>query len=425
MLYAADDYFDQLKQRYDHDHEIASLIASSPDAEHTDHKGKAGEDKMTSVQVTDEKRSETTGRLWPESNKPDPMPPHLAFMFTRISPEQMMYMWNVYTAIFFGQCSCVVAYMLLLKFGCPWWPATLIMGIPAWQLCIQNVYCLHDVLHGATFPPFWWQKYITHCWSDQVSFPWEDIIMEHNKHHASTVDLLIHGEFGWDPSNWLYWPNEYSWFTTPLVLPWHFFGANDTGFLFACLWYLNFPADGPGGKCNPEFWKKWFDRRAKHQLWLCILWGSVWLLGTWPLGRSLSEGWRFFLPVTIAMRLGFTSAWLFIVNFNHSATWNHFLSSDPDRSWPLLHEMMALILGGRHRWNEILFHDLHHAFPNAVGTLSQRGRFHGWKKVHDAAVDILHNGLFKPNSDKPTQMQEMQKKRSVLVKQRISQVVKH
>jgi len=84
---------------------------------------------------------------------------------------------------------------------------------------------------------------------------------------------------------------------------------------------------------------------------------------------------------------------------------------------------MALILGGRHRWNEILFHDLHHAFPNAVGTLSQRGRFHGWKKVHDAAVDILHNGLFKPNSDKPTQMQEMQQKRSVLVKQRLSQVI--
>ena len=24
---------------------------------------------------------------------------------------------------------------------------------------------------------------------------------------------------------------------------------------------------------------------------------------------------------------------------------------------------------------------VHHAFPNAVGTLSQRGRFHGWEKV--------------------------------------------
>ena len=34
----------------------------------------------------------------------------------------------------------------------------------------------------------------------------------------------------------------------------------------------------------------------------------------------------------------------------------------------------------------------HHAFPNALGTLSQRGRFHGWKKVHDASVCCLPVG---------------------------------
>merc|ERR1719387_2577614 len=82
--------------------------------------------------------------------------------------------------------------------------------------------------------------------------------MEHMKHHSSTVDLLIHGEFGWDPSSWLYVPNEYSWFTTPLVVPWHFFGANDTGAMFMVLWFLNFPAEQPGGKCNKDFWSKWF-----------------------------------------------------------------------------------------------------------------------------------------------------------------------
>lgn len=38
------------------------------------------------------------------------------------------------------------------------------------------------------------------------------------------------------------------------------------------------------------------------------------------------------------------------------------------------------------------FHDVHHAFPNALGTLSQRGRFHGWKKVHDASVCCLPVG---------------------------------
>ena len=63
------------------------------------------------------------------------------------------------------------------------------------------------------------------------------------------------------------------------------------------------------------------------------------------------------------------------------------------------------------------FHDVHHAFPNAVGTLSQRGRFHGWEKVHDAAAEVLHRGLWKPNGDEETQMQKTQKKRSLMMKQ--------
>ena len=74
--------------------------------------------------------------------------------------------------------------------------------------------------------------------------------------------------------------------------------------------------------------------------------------------------------------------------------WNEFLAQDPGRTWPVLHNIMALVLGGKHRWNEMLFHDVHHAFPNAVGTLSQRGRFHGWEKVHDAAAEVLHRGLW-------------------------------
>ncbi|CAE7564285.1 AMT1-1 [Symbiodinium sp. CCMP2456] len=90
---------------------------------------------------------------------------------------------------------------------------------------------------------------------------------------------------------------------------------------------------------------------------------------------------------------------------------------DPGRTWPVLHNVMAMVLGGKHRWNEMLFHDVHHAFPNAVGTLSQRGRFHGWEKVHDAAAEVLHRGLWKPNGDEETQMQKTQKKRSLMMKQ--------
>lgn len=80
---------------------------------------------------------------------------------------------------------------------------------------------------------------------------------------------------------------------------------------------------------------------------------------------------------------------------------------------------MAMVLGGRHRWNEMLFHDVHHAFPNAVGTLSQRGRFHGWQEVHDAAAKILARGIFKPNGDAETVMMKQQRKRSILLKDRI------
>ena len=44
---------------------------------------------------------------------------------------------------------------------------------------------------------------------------------------------------------------------------------------------------------NKEFWSKWVPRRVKHNLFVLSLWVCVWLLGTWPLGRPLSEGWRF------------------------------------------------------------------------------------------------------------------------------------
>merc|ERR1712107_841992 len=123
-------------------------------------------------------------------------------------------------------------------------------------------------------------------------------------------------------------------------------------------------------------------------------------------GRPISEGWRFMMTVSIFARCGFSAAWMFITNFTHSHPWNHFLAKDPARTWPVLHDTMAFVLGGKHRWNEMLFHDVHHAFPNAVGTMSQRGRFHGWQKVYDAAAEGLANGLWKPNGDEETEIED-------------------
>lgn len=163
------------------------------------------------------------------------------------------------------------------------------------------------------------------------------------------------------------------------------------------------------GKCNKEFWSKWFPRRVKHNCVVWSLWLCVWLLGTWPLGRPFSEGWKFVLPVTCAARVGFSLAWMFITNFTHSLSlgfgqqlkinfwkifllescnfsqvwyfcilnldpksiawigfttsqnsgssrpWNKFLASDPGRNRPILHNLMALAVGGKHRWNEMLY----------------------------------------------------------------------
>ena len=420
MVYGVNEYEEMLRTKMTENSEIAQLKAMSPDQEGP--KASAGEAGSVLKSGTEANGKSKKGkREFPTPNKPDPMPRELEFLFTRISPEQMLYMWNVYTALFCAQCACVLAYCFMLSQDVNWYLATAAFGVPMAALMIQNVYILHDVLHGATFPPYDWQKYITHCWADQFSLPWEELVLEHQRHHASTVDLLVHGEFGWDPATWLYvlqeWTDKwYGWLTVPLVPVWHWIGANDTGALFSLLWYANFPDQGAGGKCNKDFWGKWVPNRLRHCLFVASLWTCVWLLGTWPLGRPLSEGWRFFLPVTIACRTGFTIAWTFFTNFNHSHWWNEFLAENPTRSYPVLSRVMAFLLGGKHRFNEMLFHDLHHAFPNAVGALSQRGRFHGWEKVHDAAVDVLSRGLFLPqgegNQEPP--MQKLQKKRSLM-----------
>jgi len=434
MVYGADEYLEHLSKKYEEYHELAALLQASPDGGHDADQAKAATAKsgdakaggMLALDVDDDKRSKKTKRAIPTPNIPEPMPSNLAFMFTKISPEQKMYMWNVYTLIFLAECLNVVLYWAMLKYGpsmgLEFGPATAIFGIVMASLCIQNVYILHDVIHGATFPPYDWQSFITHPFADFISIPWMDLIMEHNRHHNSTFDLLNHNEFGWDPANWLYtlqeWTFEwYGWLTVPLLPFWHFFGANDTGFLFACLWWLNFPDAGPGGKCDKGFYKKWLPTRVKHNAFLFCLWGCVWLLGSYGLGRPLSEGWRFVLWVSCFCRCGFSAAWLFIANFNHSHLWNEFLANDPERTWPMLHTSMAFLLGGRHRWNEMLFHDVHHMCPGRIGAMSQRGRFHGWQKVHDACVEILAAGLW-VSDDMETKMEQHQRKRSMVLKQR-------
>merc|ERR1712039_489923 len=146
------------------------------------------------------------------------------------------------------------------------------------------------------------------------------------------------------------------------------------------------PDEGAGVKCNKELYKKWLPRRIKHHAIVAVHWLLVFALGQ----LVLNDGWTFFLAVTCFARVGFSAAWMFITNFNHSHPWQNFLRKDPARNYPII--------------------------PNAVGTLSQRGRFHGWAKVHDACVEVLHNGIWVENGDEPTEMQKTQRNRSLLMK---------
>merc|ERR1719446_1061570 len=189
----------------------------------------------------------------------------------------MLHLWDIFTKLFIAQCSWVACYAVALRLLPDFfWPVTIIFGIFMAEFSIQNVYCLHDVAHGATFPPHEWQKFITHCWADMISISWEDLILQHNRHHAATPDLLIHGEFGWDPEEWLYVLQDYSWLTVPLVPLWHFLGASDTGCLFAIMWYSVFPEMTKDGACHKQFWSKWFPMRLKHHFVCFLLWATVW-----------------------------------------------------------------------------------------------------------------------------------------------------
>ena len=52
-------------------------------------------------------------------------------------------------------------------------------------------------------------------------------------------------------------------------------------------------------------------RRVYHNAFVLALWTFVWFLGTYPLGRPLSEGWRFAVGRCVATRLKTNSCWTF------------------------------------------------------------------------------------------------------------------
>mmetsp|Transcript_77765 Transcript_77765/g.186582 ORF Transcript_77765/g.186582 Transcript_77765/m.186582 type:complete len:206 (+) Transcript_77765:43-660(+) len=147
IYYGADEYMAELQKKYELDHEIATLKSAQPD-EGDPHaaNAKPSTDKLLIVEKNDQNRSLKTGRLFPTPNKPDPMPLELAFLFTKITPEQMIYMWNVLTFIFCLQCLMIITYCAALAtFPESFWTCTLCFAVPFAYICIQQIYIDHDV----------------------------------------------------------------------------------------------------------------------------------------------------------------------------------------------------------------------------------------------------------------------------------------
>jgi hypothetical protein len=180
-----------------------------------------------------------------------------------------------------------------------------------------------------------------------------------------------------------------------LVPFFHFMGTNDTGISFMCFWYYYFPHEGaeeaclrPAGQADV---KRIHTRRIVHACVQASLWFSVFLAGKFLMDGN---GWTLMFVVNFFSRLGWTLGWTGFANINHSVFWNRFLAEGGDRKAPWVDALLTVILGGRARVNEFKFHDLHHAFPNKVGSLSMRGRFNDAEAVYHGAMRILEHGIF-------------------------------
>ena len=110
MFYNAEEYIEKLDHSFTHDHEIAALMGASPDSDG----GGCHSDNMNKIELGDDRRSKKTGRLFPTSNKPNPMPKDLAFMFQMCTPQfstgQHVY---IYTYIYIYIYIYIYAYLSL------------------------------------------------------------------------------------------------------------------------------------------------------------------------------------------------------------------------------------------------------------------------------------------------------------------------
>jgi hypothetical protein len=325
-------------------------------------------------------------------------------MFQKFTNEQIASVWREFVALFVFQVLWVWAYAAALRTEyVSWSVATAVYSVVQFFLCIQNIYYLHDVLHVAPFPPAAWMKYITHPFSDLLNLGWQDVMLEHKRHHVATADVLHHGEFAWDPSELQFYFQELSSWTAPLCYIVQLLGFYDTGIFFMLGWYWAFPDENALEPVfrprSPEDRKKTIQRRIQTAVIQLAMWYGLIRVAVLIANNDLQQFLPIFAVVLGANRVGWATAWYFFANINHSEKWNELLAEGQDRKHPILDAVLCVLLGGRARVNEMKFHDLHHAFPNKIGALSMRGRFYDWDRVREAALKITENGIFEEDEN--------------------------
>ena len=87
MVYGVNEYEEMLREKMSQNSEIAQLKALSPDEQGP---SASAADGMLKSGTEADGKSKKGKREFPTPNKPDPMPRDLEFLFTRISPEQIL-----------------------------------------------------------------------------------------------------------------------------------------------------------------------------------------------------------------------------------------------------------------------------------------------------------------------------------------------
>jgi len=109
--------------------------------------------------------------------------------------------------------------------------------------------------------------------------------------------------------------------------------------------------------------------------------------------------------VLLASHIGTVALFLLFHGMTHRISYYYYLNKDPSglRHLPYVDAILGFLIPPR-GWMDMKFHDVHHAFPASIGTLSARSYIaedDQWQRVEAAVADMADEGLFLDQDGKP------------------------